>query len=311
MSDVGIILFNQLVTMAIFMLVGYIVIRTGLFNFESASHLTNLLIYVITPLLTLSCFNLEYSPQDSRLFLLAVGIAAAMYIVSIFLSYAAKIGGDPEVLPTERFGIIFGNIGFIGTPLTIHLLGTRGGFYNIALCVAMNSMMFSYGRVLLGRAERIERKRDYLKLFNQPFFYALGLGLVMYFTGLHFPYIIQNSVDTLGSLTSPVAMICCGMYMAQGNALKGFLKPRLYFLCFMRLILIPFLMLLVLYLLPLERTMSLVLMVAACTSMASMTIFYSNDTPARLERSMEFFVVSLLLSIVTMPLIVGFAATLF
>ena len=310
MSQIALVLFNQLVTMAIYLAIGYMIIKWKMFTAESAKHLTNLLIYIITPMLTLSCFNLEYTKESSRLFLLSFGFSAAMYIASIFISLAARLKGDPEVVPTERFGIIFGNTGFIGTPLTIHLLGITGGFYNIAINAAMNSVMFSYGRLMLGLNQGKRTVKDYLKLFNHPFFYALGIGLFMYFTNLHFPVIIQNVVDSIGNMTSPIAMMCSGMYLAMGHPLKGFKNPRVYFLCLFRLIIIPFIVLGILKLAHLEHTLSLALLVAACTSMASMTIFLSNSTEKRLQRSMEFFVVSVILCIITMPLIVGFASTI-
>lgn len=310
MSGIAFILFKQLVTMAIYLCIGIFLIRFGMFNMQSVRHLTNFLIYVINTMLTLSCFNLEYSKETSRSFLISFGFAIVMYIASIFISLAAKIKGDPHLIPSERFGIVFGNTGFIGTPLTIHLLGITGGFYNIAINAAMNTVMFSYGRMMIGLNQDRRTLKDFLKLFNHPFFYALGLGLFMYFTNIHFPEIVQNVVDGIAGMTSPLAMMISGMYLAMGKPLRGFKNPRVYFLCFFRLIVIPMAVLGVLKLIHLERTLALTLLVASCTSMASMTIFLSNDTEERLQRSMEFFVVSVALCIITMPLIVGLASTI-
>lgn len=124
----ALILFKQLVTMAIYLGIGYLLIKVGMFNMESLKHMTNFLIYVVSTALTLSCFNLEYTKESSRLFLISFGFSLVMYTASIFISLVAKIKGDPHLVPSERFGIIFGNTGFIGTPLTIHLLGITGGF---------------------------------------------------------------------------------------------------------------------------------------------------------------------------------------
>lgn len=293
--------------MTIYLFIGVMIMKLGMFNETSAKHLTNLLIYIITPMLTISCFNLDYSPENSRWFLISFGFGLVMYIASIFISNLVRIKGDPQVIPTERFGVIFGNTGFIGTPLTIKLLGVTGGFYNVALNTAMNTVMFSYGRLLLGQQQGKRTWKDYLKLFNHPVYYSLAVGMIMYFSNLHFPEILQNVVDDIAGMTSPVAMMCSGMYLAMGKPFSGFKKPRLYYLCFLRLVLIPFIVLGVLKIANLDRTLSLTLLVAACTSMASMTIFLSNDTKPRLQRSMEFFVVSVILCIITMPLIVTLA----
>lgn len=310
MLGVASVLCKQLITMALYMLVGYILIRTKMFTPESNRHLTNVLIYIISPLLTLSCFNLEYTKESFRAFFLCLLLSGIMHFLLILFSFIAKIKGDPDLVQCERFGIIFGNTGFIGTPLTIYLLGTIGGFYNVALNIVFNSLNWTYGLVMIGRAGKRRGIKDYLKLFNHPLFYMIGIGFVMYATRIHFPDVIQNAVDNLGNMTSPIAMICCGMYLSQGRPFLGFKKPRLWFLCFCRLVAAPFIVLGMLKVIPVDHVMAMAFMVAAACPMASITIFFSNDSKKRLDRSMEFFIMSMLLSIVTMPLIVGYASTI-
>lgn len=295
--------------MALYMLLGFILIRTRMFTAESNRHLTNVLIYILNPLLTLSCFNLEYTKESFQAFFLCMLLSCVMHALLIVFSFVAKIKGDPELVPCERFGIIFGNTGFIGIPLTLYLIGTIGGFYNVAINIIFNSLNWTYGFVMIGRAGKRETVKDYLKLFHHPLFYMIGIGLVMYVTGIHFPEVMQNAVDNLGNMTSPIAMICCGMYLSQGKPLKGFIKPRLWFLCICRLIIAPFIVLAMLKVIHVDHLIAMSFMVAAACPMASITIFFSNDSEKRLARSMEFFVMSMLLSIITMPLIVGYAST--
>lgn len=310
MNDVAVILCKQMVTMSLYMLLGFILIRKKIFNAESTRHLTNLTIYIIAPLLSLSCFNFDYSTENLKLFGLTLFLSLIVEGIGIILSNFVRIGADPAVLPCERFGIIFGNTGFIGTPITLHLLGTVGGFYNVSFNVTFNMLNWTYGLVMLGRVKGKRSLKTYLKLFNHPLFYCIGIGFVMYLARLHFPDLIQSAVTNLGNMTSPLAMICCGMYLSQGKPLAGFKNPRVYVLCFFRLVAVPAVTILLLKFLALDHILALSIAVAAATPMASITIFFSNDSQERLQRSMEFFIVSMILSIVTMPLICGYASTI-
>jgi len=309
MADVALALCRQLITMAMYMGLGVILIKTKIFGQDSRRNLTTFVLYIVSPMLSLSCFNFEYSAEVFGRFALCVFVSMLFHFGSIVVSMLAKIKADPELEPTERFGVIFGNAGFIGMPLTISVLGTIGGFYCVAFNIMFNVFSWTYGFALLGKIKGKRSFKSYLKLFNHPFFYMTAVGLVMYLLHLSFPVIVQNAVDNIANMTSPLAMICCGMYIADYNAFRGFKKPRVYYVCLLRLVAVPLITLAVLKLVHLDRTMALSVLVAASAPLASVTIFFADGSKARLERSMEMFLMTILLSIVTLPLIVGFAST--
>ena len=307
MLDSALVLGGQLVIMAIYMAVGFIIFRTRLMNDESTKMMTNIVLYVVTPLLTLSCFNFEYDPQTLARFFLAIGIGIVVLFVGILLSYFAFFKCDKEVVASERFGIVFGNSGFLGIPLMIHMFGPIGGIYGSAFAISFNILNWTFGVTLLGKAKKEKGLIGTLKLLNHPFFYCLGIGLIMYIARIHFPGVIQTAVDTLGGMTSPLAMMVSGMYLAQANVFKAFTDPRIYYICFFRLIAVPMAVLGILKLIGIDHTLAISMMIAAAAPMAATTVFFSNDIPKRLKRSRGLFLVSTLLSIITMPVIIGIA----
>ena len=309
MIESALTLCNQLITMALYLIVGFILVKIKMFSEVSIKHFTNLVLYVVSPFLVLSCFNFEFSIDSLWHFFLAVILGIGIFLISIAVSNFALIKGEKEIIPVEKFAVVFSNSGFMGTPLTIFMLGTVGGFYSAAFSISFNIVNWTYGVTLLGRAKRGKGMFGFLKLFNNPFFYCLGIGLFMYVTQLSFPTAIQTAVDNIGSMTSPCAMICCGMYLASGNAFKGFKRLRIYYICFFRLIVVPIVVLLILIPLHLDYVLAMSLMIAAATPTAATMVFFSNDNAKRLQRSRELFVVSTLLCIVTMPLVVGYAST--
>ncbi len=308
MLDSALVLGQQLVIMALYMAVGFTIFKLKIVNEESTRHLTTICLYIINPLLTLSCFNFEYDPVTLGRFFLAIGIGIVVLAVGIAFSYFAFIRCNKKMVASERFGIVFSNSGFLGVPLMIHLFGPIGGFYGSAFAISFNILNWTFGVSILGRAKKEKGILGILKLFNNPFFYCLGIGLVMYITQLHFPYVVQSVVDNIGAMTSPMAMMVSGMYLAQANVFKAFTDPRIYYICFFRLIAVPVAVLGILKLLGLDHTLALCMMVAAAAPMAATTVFFSNDMPERLKRSRGLFLVSSILSIITMSIIVGIAS---
>lgn len=308
MLDTALVLGEQLVIMAIYMAVGFIVFKVRFVNEESTKHLTNICLYVVNPLLILSCFNMDYDPDAFRRFFLGVAIGIVVLFVGILFSFFAFIKCDSKMVASERFGIVFPNSGFLGIPLMIHMFGPIGGFYGSAFNIAFNVLNWTFGVSILGRTNKEKGILGILKLFNNPFFYCLGIGLVMYAANLHFPGTIQSAVDTIGKMTSPLAMMVSGMYLAQANVFKAFTDPRIYYICFFRLIAVPVALLGILKVMNLDHTLAMSMMIAAAAPMAATTIFFSNDIPERLKRSRGLFIVSTLLSIVTMSVIIGIAS---
>ena len=68
---------------------------------------------------------------------------------------------------------------------------------------------------------------------------AICLGFIFFMTGLRLPGFLGNTLDLVGSMNTPVAMIVAGATIARTNILKALKNPRIYYITFLTLILIP------------------------------------------------------------------------
>ena len=109
--------------------------------------------------------------------------------------------------------------------------------------------------------------------------------------------------EMIASMNTPLGMIVAGANLAQGNILKSLKNKRLYYLSFIKLIVYPLAGLVVLWLLPLEFEVAFTVFIAlACPAGASVIMFaqrYDRDA----YYASEIFVITTLLSVVTIPLL--------
>ena len=107
----------------------------------------------------------------------------------------------------------------------------------------------------------------------------------------------------IASMNTPLGMIVAGANLAQGNILKSLKNKRLYYLSFIKLIVYPLAGIIILWLLPLEFEVAFTVFIAlACPAGASVVMFaqrYDRDA----YYGSEIFVITTLLSAITLPLL--------
>lgn len=72
---------------------------------------------------------------------------------------------------------------------------------------------------------------------------SMLVGLLMFAFQIKLPHIVDNTLATVGSMIGPVAMLVAGMLLASLPLRSIVWTPRLYLVAFLRLILIPVLLL--------------------------------------------------------------------
>ena len=148
------------------------------------------------------------------------------------------------------------------------------------------------------------------KNFLSPAILSIVIGIILFLFQLRLPQFIENPLEMIASMNTPLGMIVAGANLAQGNILKSLKSKRLYYLSFIKLIVYPLAGLVVLWLLPLEfEVASTVFIALACPAGASVIMFaqrYDRDA----YYASEIFVITTLLSAVTIPLLSVVAVSL-
>ena len=80
------IILQQILTMALYMLCGYLLYKTGKITDEGSRSIANLLPWVVIPSTLINSFLVEYSAEKMKNLLIAFALAGATLLISVIIS---------------------------------------------------------------------------------------------------------------------------------------------------------------------------------------------------------------------------------
>ena len=300
----------QTVIMFILLAVGYFLYRGKLLGDEATQQLSNIAISIINPIVIFNAYQREFVPQMLRglIFALILGFIAQVVLVLSGLIIVRKTRRDFEV---KRFALGYSNCAFMGIPLVQATFGAEGVFYLTAFITAFNVFMWTHGVILMS-GKKLSGK-ELLKIALSPAILAIVLGLVCFFTGLRLPGVIQQPLDYLSAMNTPLAMLVSGATIAKSGLLGAFKHPRVYFIQAFKLFIVPALLTAVLVTAEIFGVSSVIvrtILIAAAAPTASATIMFAYKYEKNTETASHHFALSTVLGILSMPLIMFLAGAL-
>ncbi len=294
------LLLTQVVMMLLLSAIGYILFRTGKISRDGSRAIGNILIYVSLPCVIINSFLKERTPEMFSGLLISAIAAAAVLAVSMLISRLVFRKDGVAV-----FAGAFSNPGFFGVPLIIASLSSGAVFYIAAFIAFLNLLQWTWGVSLIaGAAGKITLK----KVITAPFIIAILIGLFFFLTQIPLPSLVTSAITTLAGVNTPLAMFTVGIYLAQADAAHMFLKPKMYLISAVRLLVIPLSTVFLLLLVPASLAdLRLAVLIASACPVGSNIAVYAQLYDADYPYAVETVVVSTLLSVITVPLIVQIA----
>lgn len=295
-------LIQQVSIMLLLSLIGYIMFRTKKISMEGSKALGNILIYLSLPCVIINGFRIEYTQEKLIGLILSSVLALLVLLLSILVS---RIFFKSNAI--EAFGSAFSNPGFFGIPLILASLSEGSVFYIASFIAFLNLFQWTYGVSLMTKGTKCN-ENYILKLLKAPFMIAIIIGLFFFLSGIQIPLLLGKCITYIANLNTPIAMFTIGIYLAQTDIVQMFLKPRLYLVSLVRMIIIPLLTMLLLCFVPntwLEIKLA-ILIAAACPVGSNVAIYaqlHNNDY----SYAVETVVISTLFSIITIPIIISLA----
>lgn len=303
----------KILQMFIILLAGVIAYKTGLINKTSTAHLSNLLLMMVSPLLSFLSYQLDFTPALLNGLLLALFASVLTYVISIGLSellfrpgksLLSKTETRTENYGVEKIALVYSNCGFFGIPLVSSIFGTEGVFYLTAYLTAFNVLLWTHG--LLAMGERFDLKTLWKKLMT-PAILAVVTGVICFLLRIHLPELLTYPLGLIANMNTPLAMIVAGANLAQADLLKCLKKPRVYLVSFLRLLVLPALSLLLLWVLhitiSLDFTIAFTVFIASACPVGAVSIMFAERFGKDSSYATELFVVTTVLSLLTIPLI--------
>ena len=302
--QMSILLLKQIAQLFLMILMGYIIVKTKLLKGEDSKVLSKIILYLIIPAVIINAFQVDYSPNVTKGLITACIASIILQFLLLFVTYIMqKMFHLDSVEFTSAY---YSNSGNLIVPLVTYILGGKWVVYG---CVFMSIQLFfiwSQGKNMISREKGINLKKILLNINMISVF----LGVILFFTKIRFPEIINNTLSSVGGMIGPLSMIVTGMLIAEVNLKDIFTNKRVYLVTVLRLIIQPLVALVVINLLgmrgwhPQGDKIILITYLAAITPCAStvtqMCQVYGNDS----KYASAINVMTTLLSIITMPVFV-------
>ncbi|MEI3305062.1 MAG: AEC family transporter [Dysosmobacter sp.] len=297
------ILLKQIAIMALLIAVGWVLRRKNFLSEQGTKELGAILLRIIIPCVIVKSYIVPYSRERLLELALSAGLALLGFIAAMLIAYA--VYGKRRRI--ENFAAAFCNAGFIGIPLAQAAIEEDGVFYVAASVALLNLFQWTYGvYIMTDRRDAIRAKT----IATNPVVIAIVVGVVLFVGRIPVPEILTSTLGYIAGMNTPVAMILMGTYLARVSW-RELLDRRAYSCVLLRLVVIPAVVLMLFWLLPVSNTavVMAVFLAAATPVGANICVFaqqYNSDYPF----SVVTVCLSTVLSVVTIPLLSTLAQAL-
>lgn len=290
--------------MFLIMVLGFLCFKLKIINHETNKKLSDFLLLIVNPLLIFNSYQRDFNKELFQGLLVSFVLALVSHIVAIGIAQLLVRGKANKDLPLERFSCIYSNCGFMGIPLINSLYGSEGVFYLTAYMTVFNLLIWTHGVIMMTGQRSIKAM---FKTLISPTFIAIVIGFALFLLDIRVPEVLYRSMDYVASMNTPLAMIIAGVTLAQSEIKKVLFKRRIYLVILMKQILIPAVLVLLYYRLPLNpEIITTAVLAAGCPVAATGMLFALRYHKNHLYAS-ELYSISTMAALVTIPAVMLFA----
>lgn len=295
----------QVIILYLIAFVGFFAEKSKIFVRADATKLVDLIFYLILPFAIINSFlSMERTREHIRGLILSVLLAVLTHILAIAVASLCFRKRPKAEQGIYHYAIVFSNAAFLALPLAQSVVGEEGVFYSSCYVAVFNVLAFTYG---ISRISGGKAKINVKSLFLNPGSVSVLIGIPLFLLQVKLPDFLLDTMARIGACNSPMAMIVFGTFLANCNFKNFFAKKEVYFVSFLRLILIPISMLFVFKLIGVSGNMLIALTISASAPVATNTAMYAAKYENDTALSSELVGQTSIFSIATMPVIVALA----
>ena len=235
--ELSVLLAQQIVILFLYVAAGYISIKVGIFKCEESKVISNLVVYICSPCMIISAFQIELTADKIQGLLLAIVAAIVVHVIMIVVTWILKKPVDLNSI--ERASLIYTNAGNLIILLVAAVLGSEWVFYTTAYNIVQTMLMWTHGTRLIGQQTEVDLK----KIVMNPNIIAMIIGFGLFAAEIKMPVIIGTCLEGFGSMIGTAGMFVIGMVIGKMDLKWVFSRKRPYFICLIRLIVYPAIML--------------------------------------------------------------------
>ena len=303
--QISLLLMEEIIKLFVIMFMGYTVVKAGLMKSSESKSVSVIMVYLVIPCVILNAFQVEYTPDVQKGLLLACAAAVAVHILFLLLTAILKKPLHLDVI--ERATLIYSNAGILVIPLVQELLGQEYVIYSSAYIAVQLILIWTHCKNMLCEEEKLEWKKVLLNVN----IISIIAGVVLFIFRIQLPSGAQDVLNMMNNMIGPLGMLLAGMVIEEVPLKTVFTRKRIYLSAALRLFIYPVFVLGLMKVIQtfasiqdskqILLTVYLASITPACATVTSMAQLYDKDA----AYSSSLYVLTTLLSIATMPVMVG------
>jgi len=303
-------------TLPFFLIIGlgYGAGRSGFFTEEATGWLTRFVFYfALSAMLFEFSANLSLAEIFDARFVLAY-LSGTAFVYGIAMMIARLRGLRIEEASVEAQCAVIGNVGFLGIPMLVMLLG-EAAIAPVMMVLAVDLIVFGSLIVILitgsrdGRMSAGVLRTVGLGLLKNPMIVSITLGLLWSGLKLPIPAPMNDFLSILGGAATPGALFAIGASLASKSAERLSVAG---YLSFCKLVLHPAVVALsALWLFQVEPYAAAVMIAAAALPVAGNVYILAQHYGVAPQRVSASILISTVAAVVTVSLVIGWVRALY
>lgn len=303
--QISLLLMEEIAKLFAIMLMGYVVVKAGLMKSSESKSISVVMVYLVIPCVIIDAFQVDYTADVKKGLLLACAAAVLVHVLFLILTTILKQVLQLDTI--ERATVIYSNAGILVIPLVQELLGQEYVIYSSAYIAVQLILIWTHCKNMLCEEDRLEWK----KVFLNVNIISIIVGAILFICKIQLPSGVQDVLDMMNNMIGPIGMLLAGMVIADVPLKTVFTKKRNYVSTVLRLVIYPIFILILMKVIntfagvngskQILLTVYIASITPACATVTSMAQLYDKDA----AYASSLYVLTTLLSIVTMPVMVG------
>ena len=303
---------TQVAIMFGLMAVGWVAYRARWLGTEALRGLTNLLLFLVAPSVTIQAFQRPFDAGRLR----TIGIVFVIDLVAFAITIAVaralmnrRLVPDHAMRVALQFGTVYSNAGFIGIPLTQALLGSDGVFYAVTYVAAYTLFVWTHGISLFGH-EHVRPSMKLRHVLLNPGIISILIALPLYIFSVHIPSLGSDVVGYLAAMNTPLSMIVVGVNLAAFSLRSIFSDKYVWLGTLARNIIVPALFIVLLGFLPIDPVARMAILISVSTPVGAFLVIFSVRHDQDTQFATRLLCLSTLLCVITLPVALVVAGAL-
>ena len=303
----SIVVLKQMVMIFALIILGYFMYKRKFVSEMVMKDLSAIVVNICCPAMILASVFQDMSDISRKNVGIVTGIGLVYYVRLIVFGTAFVKIFRVQTKEKEAYVLMstFGNVGFIGFPVSLAILGHKSILYVVIFNFLYNIFIFTFGIALVRKGTEGDKKQSWTDIFT-PGFVCCIFAFLIYWFQLTVPETLQNIVTYCGNACTFLSMMVIGASVVGLNPKTIIENRKLMLFELLRFLVLPVLIAILLKPILPDYIMRATIILMLALPTGNMPVMLAEQYNKDAHTISEGIILSTVLSVVTITIVFMF-----